>query len=157
MYLGMHKFARLLELKARPWSSFWFAAGFALVLALLSTLIPHIEYPIDELTVDTIFGIYIAACGLAIAAALLAWRIRSKLAPSYQPAMSWLIVGLVVLAFSSLHETLLRLLPVFNTEEFAWYSLYGVSLWPLLVVAIFFLGAGLSFRKLSQDFLYIKP
>lgn len=152
MYLSMYKFAKLLEVKSRPWGSLLFATGFALALALGSTFLPHIDFPdLAEWVIDGVFGSYIAAAGYAIAAAALALQIRGKLGDRYKGAMGWLVVGLIVLAFSSFHETAIRLLPIFAIGSFDWYSLYGFSLLPLLLMALLLLGASLSFRKLSKE------
>lgn len=151
MYLSMHKFARVLELKSRPWGSFWFAVVFAVTFGLLSTLLPHLEFGISEGTINGIFGSYIMAAGFALVAAVLAWAIRGKLGPAYKAAMAWLVVGLAVLAFSSVHETLVRLLPALTGLADAWYTTYGVSLLPLFVVAVCLLCSSLQFKKLSQE------
>ena len=151
MYTSVHAFATLLELRSRFWGSFIVVTGFALLMAFASSFIPHMAYPVSEMLLDSIFGVYVAAGSFALASAALTWRIKYKLGPSYRTAMNWLVAASLALMFAAYHETLLRLLPVFNQESFLWYSGYGVSLWPLLLVAFCFLGAGLSFRKLNKE------
>jgi hypothetical protein len=151
MYISMHRFAKLLALRRGFWGAFPLVTVFAAALALATAFIPHIPYPFSERTIDGIFGTYVAAGGFALAAAVLAWRIKNKLGPSYRVALRWIVVCAAALALSSFHETLLRLLPVLNQESFLWYPLYGVSLWPLFLVSISFLGAGLAFRKLRKE------
>lgn len=152
-YLSMHKFVKILQFRSPPWSSFLFVTAFALALSTLSALVPHVDVgDISEWTIDGIFGSYVASAGYAIGAAYLAWRIRARLGAKYKIAMGALALGMVMLAVSSLHETIIRLFPIFYAESFSWYSLYTVSLWPLFVSTLFLTASSLSFKKLSREF-----
>lgn len=151
MYLGMRKFLTLLRQQSRPWGSIVFVSILAIVVSVASAFIPHDAYPISELTLDGIFGTYVLGGSFAFAATFLAWRIRKSLAANYQAAMGWLVIAAAALAFSCVHETLIRLLPVFNHEAFAWYFIYGISLWPLFLVGVAFWVSSLFFKKISQE------
>lgn len=151
MCLSMHTFARLLELKVRLWGSLPLIIGLAVVLALGAAFIPHSPTEYSERVIDGVFGLYVAAGAFAAAASVLAWRIKERLSASYKPAMGWLTLAMALLAFGCFHETLVKLLPLFEKEQLLWYMTYSVSLWPLVGVAILLLGASLSFKQINKE------
>ncbi|HYG83951.1 MAG TPA: hypothetical protein VD907_03670 [Verrucomicrobiae bacterium] len=129
-----------------------FTIALASGLAIGAAVAPHTPYPISEPIVDIIFGTYMAAGGFAIGAAILVSRLHHSIAPIYHTAMQWLMASFVAVSFACFHETFIRMVPLFDTEPFIGYILYGFSLWPLFVVACLFFGASLFFRKISNNF-----
>lgn len=152
MFISMRKFAQLLDARHGPWGSVGLVTALALVLAFGSTFLPHSPSDYGEGIINGVFGLYVAAGTFAGAATIMAWRIRQRLACGYKAAMLWLVAGMALLAFACFHETFTKLLPIFENESVLWYFVYSVSLWPFAGVAISLLGAGLSFRKISQTF-----
>lgn len=166
MYLGARKFARLLEIH-NVWSSLLVVTGISLALGVAGVLLPHPDYGISNITLDLIFGPYLASIGFTVAAAIVTWQLKNKLSSTYKPALRWLAVGLIVIAFSAFHETMLKSVimvygPSWMNDFFVAYLTYNISLWPNFVAAIALLWAGLLFQgaskkvsKLSDDASYL--
>lgn len=153
MFWAIIKFARLLNIRT-GWSSPLIVVPGALVLAFLSTFLPHAPLEgISEKTIDGIFATFIASGSLCLATGITTLHIRSVLGNKYKAAMSWLAVAAFMAAFGCLHETVVKQLPYFN--QFEVYFTYGIALWPFLATAILFLLASLSFRQTSQQALQL--
>lgn len=150
MYLGMWKFARLVNTRGL-WSSFFTVAGFSLLLAIATSFVPHEDLGLDEMLIDGIFGTYILGAGFSIGATMLALQLKKRLGASYKKAMGWLAAGLALAAIASIHETAIRLLTL--PPEFAeFYFGYTINLLPYMLVAALFLKAGLLFKQTSIEF-----
>lgn len=153
MYVAVRRFSKILQIRSLLTSSL-FAFGLAIVLALLSSLLPHVEFLYDEPIIDAIFAGYIAAGTFSAVSALIVLKIRTKLGQLYKTSMAWLAAALFFAAFACLHETLTKLLPVFSEEFFNNYFIYA-GLWPFLGTAILFLQASISFRTTSARLIDI--
>lgn len=153
MFLAIVKFVRLLHIRT-PWSSLVLIGLSALILAFLSSFLPHAPLEgISEITLDGIFATFVASGTLCVATGINALRIKRALAAKYQTAMTWLAAATFVAAFGCLHETIVKQVPYFS--QFEIYFSYGLTLWPFLLTALLFLLASLSFRQTSQEALRI--
>lgn len=155
MYIGTLMFARLLEVRSL-WSSIIFVVGLAVVLAVIGIVLPHVDYGTPEITLDVIFGPFLASSGFSIAAAILTWQLKKKLSNTYQPAMRWLSAGLWLFAFVTIQETLLKTVVILYVP--GWFSAflndiytgYSINGWLSVAAATALLGAGLLFRQASK-------
>lgn len=147
MYIALRWFASLLAIRSL-FTSTLFALCTALLLGVASTLLPHLELPYEEIIIDAIFAGYIVAGTFSAISAVIALQIRNKLGETYKNSIGWLAAALFVAAFACLHETLIKLLPLFSDPFFNDY-LVSVGLWPFLLAAALLLQASISFRRVS--------
>jgi hypothetical protein len=158
-YLGMRKFARLLEVR-KLITSFLFVLILAVVVAVLATLLPVpaglLELGVDEMTLDAISGVLTWSVVFGMCAGIAALFVRRSISHTYKPAMMWTTVSLFVMAFSALHEFIVKIY-FFDSA----YVASDYYLWPFILTSVLFLRAGLEFRatqlyglQLAEDASY---
>lgn len=153
-YLGMRKFARLLDVKS-IWTSFLFVLLAASVAAGLATFLPipsDLLAVVDEMTIDIIMATLVWCTVFATMAAIVAAQVRQAISPTYKSAMGWTIAALVILALSAVHELVVKV--YFSLTDYA-ASDYAPLLFVLTGVA--FLRAGLAFNETQQRTLQLPP
>lgn len=151
MLVGVRSFARILGIH-NLWTSILAASSLALIIAFVTSLLPHGEMGINEKVVDGIFGTLTASSAFTLVAAVVTLRIRKGLSTTYKPALGYLSAALSVAALACIHEATIKLLPFFvDNEHYTPYYTYGFSLWPFLLTAILFLAAGALLKETSNE------
>jgi len=90
LYLGVRSFARLVEVK-HVLTKAWIVMPTALVLAFLSTLLPHANDPrIPEITYDVLVGISSWSGSFLLLSAIIVMKVRQQAGAHYDSAMKWL-------------------------------------------------------------------
>lgn len=144
---GMRILAQSVNIKTR-WASLPLAIFTAFAVAALSMLVPHASFEHKVLVVVQVNSFF--AVGLAVVylfAARLAWIIRQVLGPLYKPAMVWLFVSLVVVAFGAVNAA-------WATRFFhnSWYEQDNLKIVPVFFASTFFLAAGYSTLIIRRKF-----
>lgn len=154
-YLGMRKFARLLDVK-NVWTSFLFTVIIAVVAGIAATQFPVppslLEYGIDTMTLDLVSGVLTWSVVFGIGAAIVALYVRQTISKTYKPAMTWVAIALFLLAVSALHEFIVKIY-FFDSN----YVLSDFSSWPFLLTGALFLRSGLAFRGTQHSILQLSP
>ena len=75
-------------------------------------------------------------------------RVRNKIGKLYQASISATVVALGAIAFTSLHELIVKSYFI-NTQ----YAISSLAIWPYLVTGVLLLWAGLNFRKTERNVL----
>lgn len=90
LYLGVRSFARLVEVK-HILTKAWIVLPTALVLAFLSTLLPHANDPrIPEITYDVLVSISSWSGSFLLLSAIIIMKVRRQAGAHYDNAMKWL-------------------------------------------------------------------
>jgi hypothetical protein len=138
VYLGIRRFAKLLSIHYL-WTSIWFGIGLALLVAGAMVLVPGAPIGVAQLIAWSVT--------FSLAATVVALRIRRLIGISYNSAMASLVAALALTAITGLHETIVG---VIWPNGLGWYSDYGITLWPYLLMMAFFLRAALQFRESNR-------
>lgn len=149
MYVAARKFATLLTVRDMVTST-WLVCVLAVVAIGAIIVMPHVDFGMSELVIDSIFGLFMAAGTINAVSAVIVLRIRAKLGKAYKVSLAGLATALAFAALGSIVETITKLLPFFEKEVFNNYYVYGFSLWPFLLAALFFMQASISFRRISR-------
>lgn len=146
IFIGVRRFAALLEIKNRVTSLLW-ASGVAAGLSLLVSLLPHVQTKVSELPFrlsvalsiwDTVF-IAFAAAGV--------WLIRKRVSHMYVRAMTWLFAAFAMIAFGGLHYAAVTML----FAEGNWYFDYSAVMVPFVAGAFLLVGAGYVFNMIGHE------
>ncbi|HSX03093.1 MAG TPA: hypothetical protein VLI05_07360 [Candidatus Saccharimonadia bacterium] len=138
VYLGVRRFAKLLSIHY-IWNSIWFGLGLALLVAGVMALVPGAPIGIAQLVAWSVT--------FSLAATVVAVRIRHLIGITYNAAMTSLVTALALTAVAGLHETIID---VIWPDGLGWYSGYGITLWPYLLMTAFFLRAALQFHNSNR-------
>ncbi len=148
MYLGVRRFARILEIH-NLWARVWVAIGIALLAATIPTILSIIFFGSADSQTAIVYGLVTWGAGFALAGSMVAFRIRGGLSPAYSIAMKRLGIALAVLAFACLHEVVARTLAF---DVISWYTSYNLSVWGFVAVAVLMLWAALAFRAVTEQY-----
>lgn len=156
IYAGIQRFTRLVGITSR-WRSIPLAIGVALLAGLIPFVVmkkinPEMDYSITVVQIQVgLYSLLMAGSALMVIASVLVWQIRHKLTPAYGPAMKWLGVALAAFAFFPPHEFVSRVVLAVSDTTYA-YAASNLSIWPLLLTAILFIGAGIHFKAINQQY-----
>jgi hypothetical protein len=147
IYAGMRKFAQLLGIRSIV-TSFWFVVGVAIGAAILSYFAGHyLAVYRETIGTDGYAAITAWSTAYIFFAALLCRDILRRIGPSYKKPLKWLLIALIGLLVSGLHQYLI----VFFMNNEMWYTAYGVQFVPFIISGLLFLRAGYVFNLLSID------
>ncbi len=150
MYLGVRRFARLLQVHSR-WTRVWVAIGVALLVSTIPALLSLAVFKNVSTQDAIVYGLVAWGGGFALAGSIAAFRIHGALSPAYAIAMKRLGIALAVLAATCLHEVIARTV-IGPFDVVGWYVSFNLSIWPFLVVAGLMLSAALSFRAVTEQY-----
>jgi hypothetical protein len=156
LFFGIRKLARLLGVHS-PWILVWLVLGLAIAAAFAAAASLQPPDAETEASAAAIaFGIGGFTSVFAVAGAITALRIKHAISPNYQGAAKWLAIAAAVLAFSVLHEMIVKGTPIVTS----WYVEVGLSGWPLLILGLAFMLAGkvlkdASFKTLPANATYL--
>jgi hypothetical protein len=143
-YVGMRRFARLLQIRSIV-ASVWFAIVISTLFAITSYFAAREGLRYSEEGAD----VYIAVAGWAtifmVFTAILIHKIRHTIGQSYRRAMGWLEGGLIAMTIAGAHEYSTSFV-VHNGEPFVDTGLY---LWPFAVTGLLIVWGSYRFRLLG--------
>jgi hypothetical protein len=144
IFWGMRMLARLLSIKTW-WASWLPPLLSAAALALAITFVPHVAVATDELIYD--FALWLTVWNTVFIgfAAVLAYKVRQKIGPSYTRSMKVLFSSLCILAFAGVHYLAVQLL--FTVGD--WYVDYSIAIVPFVLGALAFVIAGYTFDSID--------
>lgn len=112
MYMAIRSFAKLVGVKDVMVKA-WIVLPAALILAALSTLLPHAANPaMTEIGYDIVVGISVWSGSLMLFAAYLAYKLQQNTGDHYTHAMIWLKRNLVVSGLVLLYVGVVNLIYV---------------------------------------------
>ena len=140
IFWGMRMLTRLLSIKTQ-WASWVLPLLSAAVLALAISFVPHVAVATDELTYDFALGLTVWNTVFVGFAAVLVYKVRQKIGPSYARSMNILFGALCILVFAGVHYLAVQLL--FTIGD--WYIDYSIAIVPFIAGALAFVIAGYTF------------
>lgn len=144
-YLGMRKFAFLLDIKS-VWTSLLAVFIVAAVASWGITLLPYpqglLETGVDEATLYSIMAVLVWSVIFGIGATAVAFQVRNVISHTYKGAMAWMAVALAALTASALTELVAK---VYFFDSV--YSTTDLSSLPFLLASALLLRAGLAFKE----------
>jgi hypothetical protein len=153
IYLGMRRFAIVVSINSMLTSRF-FVGCLAIIIGLLSFIAAQ-QWSTRLYIPGTDMYIAIAALSgwFTSAAAILAWRIVSRIGPFYLPAMRQLAITLTAVAIGGWHESISSY--VYGNPD--WYVASGVSLLPLAVGGLLLIRATYTLGTLNSQSVAEQP
>ena len=149
MYLGMRAFAHSLGAKSM-WSHLWVALVFAAIIGVIGAVamhysqIPKLGLYSRQILIS--FVSLVCSGAFAIAAMLVALRVRNAVGPVYHRPFAWTTLALSMVGITAFHE--------FITKAFFTISRYAAadwSLWPYLAVGILLLITGMVYMEANRE------
>ncbi len=147
IFLGMRKFAQLLKVQSMWATKFWLGLVVSAVMAAAAALAyyAHEQHAASRIAA-VIYASVAWSAVFSFMAMMSSLRVKSVIGPAYKPALRWVSVALGVLAFTALHEFIVRI--YFATSSYASASW---SLWPFLFVGVLLLKASLDFAAANRQ------
>lgn len=145
MYIGMRKFAKLLDASSR-WSSIWLVLACSAAAVGVMTLVPHPQVTETELAFDVTFGSLAWSGVLGVAGMLVALHIRQIIGPVYRKAIMWTALALGALTIASFQEVIVKAYFLQSS-----YSTYFIGLIWYLLMGVLFLRAGLILKQTGRE------
>ena len=150
IYMAMHKFTRLLDVRTPFGNVFVGLAVASVVTGLFWVMLAYTQQ------LDWIFILIFASavwCGvLGLVAAWVALRVERAIGPLYKRLMLWVSIAIGSLALTALHEVIVKV--YFPDSD---YVLNQYSLLPFLLTGVLFLWAGLTVKQAAVDTLQLPP
>jgi len=144
IFWGMRMLARLLSIKTW-WTSWLLPLLSAGVVALAISFVPHVAVATDELTYDLALWLTVWNSVFITLAAVLVYKVRQKIGPSYARSMNVLLSAFCILAFAGWHYLVVQLL--FTVGD--WYFDYSLAIAPFVVGALVIVIAGYTFDSID--------
>lgn len=143
LYAAMRKFAQMMNVR-HIWMNLWFLAGMSLMgISLTVGLFLGLDNPVFTRVYDALIG---WSEVMGVATVMLAAKLRQHLAPSFRPAMNWLIISLLLMVLMGVQQSWLQhFVPGSHP-----YRDQGWALWPTVAAAMGFLVMGLVFREINR-------
>jgi hypothetical protein len=151
MYISMRKFAKLLQVHSK-WASWGVAIPFGLGLAIISQLLPMQVVPEVPESPQFILALIAWSGAFGVAAAMVAWRIRSTISQTYKPLMSSLTTAFAVFGVGYLLVVLFQTVGSYAPAFLDFYTRFNLWLLPLTVVSALLLRAGQHLRMISRQY-----
>lgn len=143
MYIGIQKFAKLLQVRALPLSPLIFIVAVTALGTVVSWFFPYTGAGREESTF--FFGLLSFSGACSAVAAFVGWRIRQAIGASYKRPMTWLTAGLSMIAFYYFQVAFVQSIGM-SVGFLKWYDAYHLVLWPSIFGSISLLRAGQLFK-----------
>lgn len=146
IFAGTRQYAYLLNIKSR-WTSWHWAIGSALMLAILATFLPHVKSEVPEYLFKASTALSIWDTAFMGFATVATWSIRKHISHMYVRSMTILFVAFLVITIAGLHYSTIILL----LTEGNWYFDNSIVLIPFMLGALLLVWAGYVFNTIKAD------
>lgn len=157
LFVGIRKLGHVLGVHSK-WASLIVVPILAVLAGVAGAVLLRTSSPDPEAqsSAAIIFGTASFASIFAAAGSIIAYKIKHAISPNYQNSMNWLCLAAAAMAFSVIHEIIVK----GTALSESWYAANGLSGWPLVAAGLLFMKAGqvlksATFKTLPLNATYL--